>query len=140
MAQSGGVGDGRGGADTAAPFRLSLIDSRPQQKPIQLDDGSVMHGYSKGKRTLRSVEAAFLDAWKTGHNDDGTQRSQSEFDESLTQMMMAVVPQMTHEDADSLNRDEIWQLLMYLGWFTRTDGDDVGGVGDPQTMAPTTDT
>jgi hypothetical protein len=139
MAQSSGNGDGRNGTDSVVPFRLSLIDSRPQQKPVQLDDGSVMHGYSKGKRTLRSVEAAFLDAWKTGHNDDGTQRSQSEFDESLTQMVMAVVPQMTHEDADSLNRDEIWQLLVYLGWFTSTD-DGAGGEVDPQTMALTTDT
>jgi len=132
-----------------APFRLSLIDSKPQQKPIQLDDGNVLYGYSKGdrRRVLRSVEAAFLDAWKTGHHEDGTQRSAAEFDESLTQMIMAVVPQMTHEDADSLNRTEIWQLLEYLGWFKRVTDTDVDtdattgdGVSDPQMMASTTDT
>ena len=143
---SGNGSDERNGEPT--PFRLSLVDSKPQQKPIQLDDGNVLYGYSKGdrRRVLRSVEAAFLDAWKTGHHEDGTQRSTAEFDESLTQMIMAVVPQMTHEDADSLDRTEIWQLLEYLGWFKRvTDGTDVDTEptstdSDPQTIAPTTGT
>lgn len=127
--------NGSAAVGDAAPFRLSIVDTRPQQRPIQLDDGSVIHGYVKGKRTLRSVEAAFLDAWRTGHNEDGSQRTQSEFDESLTQMVMAVIPQMTHEDADSLDRNEVWQLLEYLGWFTKVQDDT-----DPKTATTTATT
>jgi hypothetical protein len=121
----------------SAPFRLSILSSRPQQKPIQLDDGTTVMGYAKGTRTLRSIEAAFLDAWQAGHNEDGTRKSSKAFQDSLTQMIMAVVPNLTYFDADSMSDGEVMELLEYLGWWSRTsEGEDE----DPPVQAPTMDT
>lgn len=127
-----------GGAESGI-FRLDLSDETPEQKPVEITtrDGTrrVVKGYCSGSRALRSVESAFLAAWRIGHTSTGVTDSEGNvvhnedgsiqrkivqtdrFDEAVTNMLLAVLPNMTYDEADRTTTIEAIALLKYLGWY-----------------------
>lgn len=125
---------------------LRLLDGVPETRVV-LVAGRELRGYVRGKRCKRSVEAAFFDAWEQGRVEREMQVTDPESGEprtetymqyenrqarqhSWTLQVLAVVPGITYDEADSLNELELQTLMESLGWWVkllRPEGDDASG-------------